>query len=99
MAERVRHVAALLHLPDPGPGAGENVESAERAELLRAAMAEVPDAYRETLFLVYIEGLKIDEASRLLQVPQGTVKTRLMRGRAALRKVLVRRHPEHFGDE
>jgi DNA-directed RNA polymerase specialized sigma24 family protein len=41
--------------------------------------------------------MKVNEAARELGLPQGTIKTRLMRGREALRKLLVRRHPEHFG--
>jgi len=73
-------------------------ESLERTRLLHAAMQDVAEHYRETLFLVYVEGMKVDEAARTLGLPQGTVKTRLMRGREALRRLLVRRHPEYFGD-
>ena len=65
--------------------------------LLRAAMKEIPDHYREILFMVYVEGMKVDDAARTSGLPTGTVKTRLMRGREALRRVLVRRHPEYFG--
>jgi len=84
-------------LPDNSPGPGEGLESAERANVLRVALDELADHYRQVLFLVYVEGLKVDETSRILQLPQGTIKTRLMRGREALRRILVRRHPEYFG--
>ena len=84
-------------MADPSPGQSENLEALERARLLHAAMEEVTPRYREALFLVYVEGMKVDEAAATLQVPLGTVKTRLMRGRAALRKILAARHPEHFG--
>jgi RNA polymerase sigma factor (sigma-70 family) len=84
-------------LADDSPGAGEAVERSERASLLRAALREVDPRYREALFLVYVEGLKVEEAAGVLGIPEGTVKTRLMRGREALRKLLGRRHPEHFG--
>jgi RNA polymerase sigma-70 factor (ECF subfamily) len=70
----------------------------ERAEILRAALAEVDLRYREALTLVYTEGFKVEEAAHLLGVPEGTVKTRLLRGRAALRKILTRRHPGYFED-
>jgi RNA polymerase sigma-70 factor (ECF subfamily) len=83
---------------DPTPGAMNGIESGERAAVLRAALDELDDRYREALFLVYIEGLKVEDAARVLEIPSGTVKTRLMRGRQALKKILVRRHPEHFGD-
>jgi len=78
----------------PGPGAG--VESRERTALLRSALRDLPAHYREVLFLVYVEGKKLDETAHVLGLPPGTIKTRLMRGRAALRKTLVRRHPGYF---
>ncbi len=99
---RARKERGRVEMPeqvtDPGPSAGAGLEARERAELVRAALEETPDRYRQVLFLVYVEGMKVDEAARTLELPQGTVKTRLMRGRRALRKILVRRHPEHFGD-
>ena len=85
-------------LADPAPGADDGVESGERASLVRSALQRLKPHYRDVLFLVYVEGLKVDEVSGVLSLPQGTVKTRLMRGREALRRMLVSRHPEHFGD-
>ncbi len=84
-------------LADPTPAASEGMESDERAVLVREALNELKERYREVLFLVYVEGLNVGEAARLLELPIGTVKTRLMRGRKALGKILARRHPEHFG--
>jgi RNA polymerase sigma-70 factor, ECF subfamily len=84
-------------LPDQAPAASETIESDERASLLRKALREIDPRYREVIFLVYVEDRKVDEAARMLGLPEGTVKTRLMRGREALRKILSRRHPEHFG--
>ena len=85
-------------LPDPRPSAGENLISGERSAAVRAALAELRPHYRDVLFLTYVEGLKVDEVARTLALPQGTVKTRLMRGREAMRRALVSRHPEHFGE-
>jgi len=84
-------------IPDTGPDAGAQAEAHERAALLRAALAALAPRYREVLFLGYVEGLKVEEVSRLLSLPSGTVKTRMMRGREALRRLLSERHPEHFG--
>jgi RNA polymerase sigma-70 factor (ECF subfamily) len=84
-------------LADSSPSAREGLEKRERSSLVRAALEDLPQRYREVIFLVYVEGMKIDEASRRLDLPQGTVKTRLMRGREALRKILTRRHPGYFG--
>jgi RNA polymerase sigma-70 factor (ECF subfamily) len=86
-----------LQTADTAPSVGERMERRERSRLVREALDRLPRHYREVLFLVYIEGLKVDEAARTLQLPQGTIKTRLMRGREGLRKILVRTCPEHFG--
>ncbi len=85
-------------VPDSAPGPAQGLEEKERATLLRRALGEIDARYREAIFLVYVEGARIEEASRILGLPAGTVKTRLMRGRDALRKILARRHPEHFGE-
>ena len=81
---------------DHTPGADDTMETDERHSLVRDALRFVDERYREVLHLVYVEGLKVDETARILETPEGTVKTRLMRGREALRKILVKRNPEHF---
>lgn len=99
---RVRRRGHDVELPegldDPAPGPAESAESRERAELVRKALEELRPHYREVLFLVYIEGASVEQAARALGLPQGTIKSRLLRGRQALGRQLVRRHPEFFGD-
>lgn len=82
---------------DPAAGTAEGLVQRQKIERVRAAMEELPSHYRETLFLVYVEGLKVNEAARELGLPSGTIKTRLMRGREALRKTIERRYPDYFG--
>jgi RNA polymerase sigma-70 factor (ECF subfamily) len=98
---RSRREAFREELPEqlaaPGPAAGERLETRERAESVRSALGEIPPRFREAIFLVYVEGRKVEEAAAILGIPQGTVKSRLMRGRQALRRVLLRRNPELFG--
>lgn len=84
--------------PDPHPAPGQRMLREERAGLLRRALRRQKPHYREVLFAVYIEGLKVEEVARTLGLPVGTVKTRLMRGRESLRRVLTRDYPEYFGD-
>ena len=84
-------------LSDPAPTAGESAEQRERATLVRAVLEEVKPHYRDVLFLVYVEGMKVEQAARTLGLPQGTIKTRLMRGREAMRRILLARYPEYFG--
>lgn len=84
---------------DEGPGAAADLERDERQELVRRALDAIDPRYGNALRLVYVEGRKVEEAAAILEVPEGTIKTRLMRGREALRRMLERRHPEHFGGE
>lgn len=55
---------------------------------LGAAMEHLPDDLRAVLVATAIDGLSTKEAARLLGVPQGTVKTRLMRARRTLQEAL-----------
>jgi RNA polymerase sigma-70 factor (ECF subfamily) len=55
----------------------------ERSDL-RDAMAELPRVFREVIVLHYLADLPVDEVAGILDVPVGTVKSRLSRGRAAL---------------
>lgn len=52
------------------------------------ALAKVPDTFRMAVILSDIEGLSYDEIALATDVPVGTVRSRLARGRAILRKEL-----------
>ena len=70
---------------------------ARRAELravVEAALREVPESFRNVVILREIEGMAYDEIAAILQINMGTVKSRLLRGRAALRNLLSERLPE-----
>ncbi len=55
---------------------------------LERALARLPLEQREAILLVGLEGLRYDEAAAILEVPIGTVRSRLSRGREALRKLM-----------
>lgn len=55
---------------------------------VRRAIAALPPAQRATVALFYLEDLRVAEVAQALDVPVGTVKTRLMHARAALRRAL-----------
>lgn len=55
----------------------------DRADL-RDALTRIPRPFREVLVLHYLADLPVDEVAQLLDIPVGTVKSRLSRGRAAL---------------
>ena len=80
------------HQLDPRPRwegtAQELLEQAEARDIVRAAIDELPDGYRNVLLLRDIEGIGTDEAARMLSVSAGAVKTRLHRARQALKTQL-----------
>ena len=61
---------------------------------VRAAIDQLPDAQRATLALFYLEDLTVAEVATALDVPPGTVKTRLMHARANLRAILKGDHED-----
>lgn len=52
------------------------------------AMLELPEKYRDILHLFYYEDYSIEEISRILEMNESTVKSRLRRGRQKLREIL-----------
>jgi RNA polymerase sigma-70 factor, ECF subfamily len=55
---------------------------------LRAALAKLPIEQREAILLVGLEGMDYEGTAKVLNVPIGTVRSRLSRGRAELRKLM-----------
>ena len=72
--------------PDPS----ELLERKEDAAVLRRAMASLDPRDREILALRYLEDLKLNEVADRLEIPLGTVKTRIHRALARLRRELDR---------
>jgi len=73
-------------------GGASPFDQAAQLEIRRrveAALHQLPKCFRAVVVLREIEGLTYDEIADLLQVNLGTVKSRLMRGRAALRVLLA----------
>jgi RNA polymerase sigma-70 factor, ECF subfamily len=85
---RVVDDACLADQPsrDPGPDVVA-LDRAEAAEMGNAIRALTP-AHREVLGLAFGAGLSLPEVAEVLQVPLGTVKSRLAAARAALGRVL-----------
>jgi RNA polymerase sigma-70 factor, ECF subfamily len=75
------------------PEAGENVGTdsmATETDMLsvQSAMARLPEDQREAVSLVLVEGLPYREAAEVLDIPIGTLTSRLARGREALQALL-----------
>jgi RNA polymerase sigma-70 factor (ECF subfamily) len=64
------------------------LESTERDDLVRRAVSSLPSRYRDALTVFYFKEMDLAETARILQVPPGTAKAWLHRGRELLRRKL-----------
>jgi RNA polymerase sigma-70 factor, ECF subfamily len=70
------------------PGPEESLDANEETEALRRALAKLKEEARSLIYLKEMEGMEVSELSRIFGLPEGTVKSRLFRARAALKKIL-----------
>ena len=68
--------------------------ASEDRELLRQALGELPDEFREAIVLRELEGMSYREIAAVTGAPIGTVMSRLARARERLQEGLARRRPE-----
>lgn len=73
-------------LADGGESTQTHLERRETAMAVRAAMNRLSKKYREILRLCDIERMRYEDAAEKLGLPMGTVRSRLARGRALLRR-------------
>lgn len=66
----------------------EEVQGMELQDYINQEIAGLPPKYRSVINLRYLEEFSLQEISDILDIPLGTVKTRIHRGREALRKKL-----------
>jgi RNA polymerase sigma-70 factor (ECF subfamily) len=67
---------------------GGSLEASVELNRVMAAMQKLPEEQREIVALILVEGFGYREASEMLQLPIGTVSSRLVRGRTALLEIL-----------
>jgi len=76
-------------LVDPAEGPYEIAVHEENRAVVEAALSRVPEPFRTTLILRDIEGFVYEEVAEMQGVNLGTVKSRLVRGRACLKALLM----------
>lgn len=74
--------ARLEEVRDPGPDPEQQLAVRRRLELLDAVLEQLSDAQREVFVLFELEGMTLDECAGLLEIPRGTVASRLRSARA-----------------
>ena len=70
------------------PTPHEELEAGERADQVRAALQRVTEPFRTVLVLRHYEGLKFREIADVLDIPEGTVKSRMVEGLGQLTRLL-----------
>jgi RNA polymerase sigma-70 factor (ECF subfamily) len=75
-------------LPTPERGPYGELRNRERGDAIQAAIDELPWEYRELIVLRHFGELAYDEIARLKEMPLGTVKNKLFRGRQMLKEKL-----------
>jgi RNA polymerase sigma-70 factor (ECF subfamily) len=65
-------------------------------DILRACVAQLSDAHREIITLVYYHEMSVEQAGRFIGIPSSTVKTRMFYARKQLAELLKRRGIENL---
>ena len=80
-------------LPDTGPFGTATADPAWRLSVrdLDRALARIPEEQRRVILLIGIDSVSYEDAATILDVPIGTIRSRLSRGRTALRMLIDRK--------
>ena len=80
----------MIEVADDADSPQETVERTEQQEAVQKALSTLSEEYREVLLLRYMEELDYAEIAEVLQLPSGTVKSRINRAKAALKTALLK---------
>jgi RNA polymerase sigma-70 factor (ECF subfamily) len=100
--QKRRRTEPLPEVTDPvDPRGGDEFEAIELRPEIEKALQRVPVDFRSAVVLVDLQGLALEQAAQILDVPIGTVKSRVFRGRKVLAESLgnLRAGSRHPRDE
>ena len=89
---------SLESAADPGRSPFDRALESENRTLIEQALANINPVFRTAVVLRDIENLSYEEIAEILQVSLGTVKSRILRGREALRRELTQRLDPGFAE-
>jgi RNA polymerase sigma-70 factor (ECF subfamily) len=89
--ERDEQTYSVEYAADPGRSPYEQVLDSEHRTLIERALTRINPVFRTAVVLRDIQNLSYEEIAEILQVSIGTVKSRILRGREALRRELTQR--------
>ena len=84
-------LADAMRVPVAGENPEVSVERIQQRELVRKSIRALPARYREVVWMRYVRDWSYEEITGALQIPMGTVKTWLNRGRYQLKGEFRRR--------
>jgi RNA polymerase sigma-70 factor (ECF subfamily) len=92
---------AMEDVQEPSQAASQenSMAAQQRADLVRRAVLALPARYREPVILFYFHEMDVSAAACTMKMPEGTVKARLARARALLRKRFPHLEVEHAAME
>jgi RNA polymerase sigma-70 factor, ECF subfamily len=93
--DHLKKRALRLTSLDDSLAAPEIETSAVNEKALNDALKQIDEMHRSVIVLYYFEELKIEEISKILELPVGTVKSRLNRAREKLKTILARNGELH----
>ncbi len=79
---------------DKVPNPHRAAEQVEASRFLRDGLSALPPELKEAIILRDLEGMAYQEIAELLSIPEGTVKSRINRGRLELAKLLIKRRSQ-----
>ena len=80
------------------PGNPDSLDSIDQRDLVQVALGRLEENARQVILLVMMEGLTCEQASEILEIPKGTVLSRMHRGKQELKKVLARLSERNPGE-
>jgi RNA polymerase sigma-70 factor (ECF subfamily) len=81
-------------IPDEGPAPDSGVQSRETRDAVHQALQKLSPELREAVILRDLQDMDYREIATVLKVPEGTVKSRINRGRAELARLLQRTYKQ-----
>ena len=88
--DRLREAGQVAEDLSPDAAPDHGLTSEERVRVIRSALAEIAEEFRQPLILREMDGLSYDEIAEALEIPTGTVRSRIFRARQELTEKLRR---------
>jgi RNA polymerase sigma-70 factor (ECF subfamily) len=96
--ETMDHEGSFEFAPDPGRSPYEQALDSETRTLIEQALTRINPIFQTAVVLRDVQNLSYEEISEILQVSLGTVKSRILRGREALRRELTQHAGADFAE-